>query len=70
MIKEREEPKMTPSSKKTIITPARVIALGFILVILTGSVLLSLPAAHSGNGKVEYLDALFTSRSSHSHKIS
>ena len=52
---------MTPSSKKTIITPARVIALGFILVILTGSVLLSLPAAHSGNGKVEYLDALFTS---------
>ena len=48
---------------KTIFTPGRTVALGFVTVILLGSLLLSLPAAHSGACEVTYLDALFTSTS-------
>ncbi len=48
---------------KTIFTPGRTVALGFVTVILLGSLLLYLPAAHPGACEVTYLDALFTSTS-------
>ncbi|MBQ4354607.1 MAG: H(+)-transporting ATPase [Clostridia bacterium] len=47
--------------KKRKFTPGRVIALGFLSVILIGAVLLCLPAAHSGKVEVTFLDALFSS---------
>lgn len=45
------------------LSPARIIAIGFISVILAGAVLLSLPAAHTGKIDVTPLDALFTATS-------
>ncbi|MBQ2724455.1 MAG: H(+)-transporting ATPase [Clostridia bacterium] len=49
--------------KQKRFSPGRVIALGFLSVILTGAVLLSLPIAHSGNVTVTPLDALFSATS-------
>ena len=43
------------------ISPGRIIALGFLAVILAGTLLLCLPPAHSGRVRVTPLDALFTS---------
>lgn len=43
--------------------PARTLALGFALVILAGSVLLSLPLAWEPGRQLGYLDALFTATS-------
>jgi len=49
--------------KQKRFSPGRVIAIGFLSVILTGTVLLSLPIAHSGNVTVTPLDALFSATS-------
>ncbi|MBQ9988485.1 MAG: H(+)-transporting ATPase [Clostridia bacterium] len=43
--------------------PARIIALGFVLVILLGSLLLSLPCCVKEGRSVTYMDALYTSTS-------
>ncbi|WNQ11251.1 TrkH family potassium uptake protein [Paenibacillus aurantius] len=51
------------SRKKLILSPPQVLALGFIVLILVGSVLLSLPQAYAGEGRLSYLDALFTATS-------
>lgn len=45
------------------LTPARIIALGFCAVILTGTVLLMLPFSQTGRTHIGFLDALFTSTS-------
>lgn len=44
-------------------SPARIIALGFALVILVGSVLLMLPCSVQDGVTVQYIDALYTSTS-------
>ncbi len=44
-------------------TPARIIALGFMAVILTGSFLLMLPVCVKPGVNLHYVDALFTSTS-------
>ena len=43
--------------------PTQYVALGFMSVILIGSVLLALPIAHMPGTYVSYIDALFTSAS-------
>lgn len=48
-------------TKQKKLSPGKLIAVGFLTVILIGSLLLSLPVSHSGEVKVTYLDALFTS---------
>ena len=45
------------------ISPFRIITSGFLLTILAGSLLLSLPVATAGAGRCSFLDALFTSGS-------
>ena len=45
------------------ISPAQVIALGFLLIILAGTGLLMLPAASRDGGSVPFLNALFTATS-------
>ncbi len=45
------------------LTPARIIALGFVLVILLGSLLLILPCSVKEGVEVRYIDALYTSTS-------
>ena len=44
-------------------SPARIIALGFLAVILTGSFILMLPACVKPGVDLHYVDALFTSTS-------
>ena len=44
-------------------SPARIIALGFALVILVGSLLLMLPCSIQDGVTVRYIDALYTSTS-------
>lgn len=44
-------------------SPARIITLGFLLVILTGSLLLMLPCSVKDGVSVSYIDALYTSTS-------
>jgi len=46
--------------KRKYFSPGRVIAIGFLSVILFGAVLLMLPVAHSGSVEVSPLDALFS----------
>ena len=48
--------------RKLRLSPARLIALGFFIVILVGALLLTLPFA-SADGSASFLDALFTSTS-------
>lgn len=43
-----------------MLSPAKVIAIGFLAVIAVGAVLLSLPVAHSGKVEVGFSDALFS----------
>lgn len=43
--------------------PGRIIALGFLTIILIGAVLLALPISWKANASVSFLDALFTSTS-------
>lgn len=45
------------------LSPGRVIALGFLSVILVGTILLSLPVSHSGKVEVTLLDSLFSATS-------
>ncbi len=45
------------------LTPARIIALGFALVILMGTILLMLPLSHTGRTPIGLIDALFTATS-------
>ncbi len=45
------------------LSPAQVLALGFLLIILTGSALLSLPVAAEPGVSINYLQALFTATS-------
>ncbi len=54
------------SKKKKLLTtvsPARIIVSSFILIILTGACLLSLPIASNGGKSIGFLDALFTATS-------
>ena len=44
-------------------SPARIISLGFALVILVGSLLLMLPCSIQDGVTVRYIDALYTSTS-------
>lgn len=44
-------------------SPARIISLGFLLVILIGSLLLMLPCSIKDGVSVSYIDALYTSTS-------
>ena len=46
--------------KKLSFTHTQLIAISFILVIAVGTVLLSLPVSHKGEGSVPFGDALFT----------
>ncbi len=50
--------------KKWRLSPGRMIVLGFLLVILVGSLLLSLPIASAAGEPTPYMDALFTSATS------
>ena len=45
------------------ITPAQIIILGFLLLILGGALALTLPAASNGPGRASFFDALFTATS-------
>ena len=45
------------------LSPARIIALGFVFVILLGSLLLSLPCCVRDGVTVRYIDTLYTSAS-------
>ena len=45
-------------------SPARLIALGFALTILVGSLLLCLPCSIRSNVSITYMDALYTAASS------
>ena len=49
--------------KNRKITPAQIIILGFMALILTGALLLTLPCASRGDGGAPFLDALFTATS-------
>lgn len=49
--------------RKKQITPARIIIVGFALLILTGTLLLMLPISTKGPGGASFLDALFTATS-------
>ncbi|MDD9271092.1 TrkH family potassium uptake protein [Paenibacillus sp. GCM10023248] len=51
------------ANKKFRLSPPKVLSLGFVLMILTGSFLLSLPAALAGEGKLSWIDALFMATS-------
>lgn len=45
------------------LTPTRIIFLGFLLLILVGALLLTLPICHAKDENVSFLDALFTATS-------
>ena len=45
------------------LTPAQIITLGFVLLILLGSLLLSLPISVRDGVELKYIDALYTSTS-------
>ena len=51
---------MDNTRKRNVLSPAGVIAVGFLCVIAVGAVLLSLPVSHSGKQSVGFLDALFS----------
>lgn len=51
---------MRTSSRKAL-PPSQYLVVGFLLIILMGSLLLSLPFSHHPDQKLPYLDALFTS---------
>ena len=53
----------TPFWKNERVTPAQVIILGFLFLILTGAALLTLPIATREAGGAGFLDALFTAAS-------
>ncbi|MDI3281249.1 MAG: TrkH family potassium uptake protein [Bacillota bacterium] len=55
---------MTSETRRvSVLTPPRVLAIGFALIILTGAALLSLPLAAADGRPLPFLDALFTATS-------
>lgn len=55
---------MREKKKSFELRTTQVIALGFVILILTGSVLLSLPFASADGRATPYIDALFTATTS------
>lgn len=55
--------KLDDKKRFKILTPVRVIAIGFALIIFVGAFLLSLPIAHNSLKWFPFIDALFTSTS-------
>ena len=55
---------LTQYERKVRITPARMIFLGFVLLILFGTLLLSLPISAKNGSNTNFMDALFTATSS------
>lgn len=49
--------------KALSVSPTRIVALGFLLIILLGTILLSLPFASRADGSVGFVNALFTATS-------
>jgi trk system potassium uptake protein TrkH len=49
--------------KKIRISTMQIIAVGFVLIIIIGALLLSLPAASKDNIRIPFLDSLFTATS-------
>ena len=47
--------------RKKRISPAKIIAIGFLSVIAAGTVLLLLPVSHTGRTPVSFVDALYES---------
>ena len=64
----RHAKKRTPagafSRTRPRLSTAQLILLGFLALILTGSLLLSLPIAAANGKRVAYVDALFTAATS------
>jgi trk system potassium uptake protein len=54
---------LIPMDRKQGLSPVRLVAVSFILAILIGGFLLSLPLAHAKDKHVSFLDALFTATS-------
>ncbi len=53
----------TPRMKSERVSPAQIIILGFLFLILGGALLLTLPIATNGPGGASFFDALFTATS-------
>ncbi len=53
----------TPEIKESRLSPLRIIALGWLLIITTGALLLTLPAASSDGISISFINALFTATS-------
>jgi trk system potassium uptake protein TrkH len=53
----------TPEIKESRLSPLRIIALGWLLIITTGALLLTLPAASSDGSSISFINALFTATS-------
>ncbi len=51
------------SKKRFRLSPPQVLAIGFILIIISGSILLSLPVSVAGEGQMTWTDALFMATS-------
>ena len=63
MIISKLKEGFSPSWKNGRITPARVIIIGFLMLILLGTGLLMLPVSTRGQGGAPFFDALFTATS-------
>lgn len=61
MLKEKVKGRISEGVNKKRFKPVFVIVLGFIVLILLGSLLLSLPFTHKPGIEISYIDALFTS---------
>ena len=51
------------------LSPTQILVFGYLIVIVLGSILLSVPVAVKGGNRLGYLDALFTATSATSLKI-
>ncbi len=54
---------MKTIARKVELTPPQILVIGFAVMILIGSMLLSLPAASASGVPMRFLDALFTATS-------
>ncbi len=63
MLTDSGDSLMTGRTRRPRLNPSQFLVMGFGLVILLGSILLSLPAASADGSGVRYLDALFTATS-------
>jgi trk system potassium uptake protein len=57
------KPVVLPQDRAKGLSPVRLVAIYFIVAILVGGILLSLPFSHTPEQRVSFLDALFTSTS-------